>query len=160
MTIEKTATINDLYNKARVAIESGEKTLKGRAREAAEYLAKALELGATQREAAEAIGKSPGWVNALLQWRVRGYITDFPFPRAARSRFGRRRHVQPAEQKKSKRIPKEVRELLVKALGMLGSDHAGERDSAARTVEKQRARLNMGWDELIVEADMEFRHAA
>jgi hypothetical protein len=42
------------------------------------------------------------------------------------------------------------RALLVKALGMLGSDHAGERASAALVAEKQRAKLGMTWDELIV----------
>jgi hypothetical protein len=45
------------------------------------------------------------------------------------------------------------RELLVKALGMLGSDHAGERANAALAVEKQRAKLGMTWDELIIPAD-------
>jgi hypothetical protein len=45
------------------------------------------------------------------------------------------------------------RELLVKALGMLGSDHAGERANAAVVVEKQRAKLGMTWDELIIPAD-------
>jgi hypothetical protein len=45
------------------------------------------------------------------------------------------------------------RELLVKALGMLGSDHHGERANAAIVVEKQRAMLGMTWDELIISAD-------
>ena len=45
------------------------------------------------------------------------------------------------------------RELLVKALGMLGSDQAGERASAALVVEKQRGKLGMTWDELIIPAD-------
>jgi hypothetical protein len=45
------------------------------------------------------------------------------------------------------------RELLVKALGMLGSNHAGERENAARVVEKQRVKLGMSWDELIISAD-------
>jgi hypothetical protein len=41
----------------------------------------------------------------------------------------------------------------VKALGMLGSDQAGERASAALVVEKQRVKLGLTWDELIVPAD-------
>ena len=52
-----------------------------------------------------------------------------------------------------KRIYGGSRELLVKALGMLGSDHAGERANAAVVVEKQRAKLGMTWDELIIPAD-------
>jgi hypothetical protein len=53
----------------------------------------------------------------------------------------------------NKRIPNGARERLVKALGMLGSDHDGERANAARVVEKQRAQLGMTWDDLIVPAD-------
>jgi hypothetical protein len=52
-----------------------------------------------------------------------------------------------------KEIHSGPRELLVKALGMLGSDHAGERANAALVVEKQRAKLGMTWDELIIPAD-------
>jgi hypothetical protein len=46
-----------------------------------------------------------------------------------------------------------TRNLLVKALGMLGSAHAGERASAAAVAEKQRARIGMTWDELLVPAN-------
>ena len=49
-----------------------------------------------------------------------------------------------------KKIQSGPRELLVKALGMLGSDHDGERANAARFAEKQRTQLGMTWDELIV----------
>jgi hypothetical protein len=46
-----------------------------------------------------------------------------------------------------------ARELLVKTLGMLGSDQAGERDNAALTAEKIRKKTGMTWDELIIPAD-------
>jgi hypothetical protein len=46
-----------------------------------------------------------------------------------------------------------LRDLLVKALGLLGSDQAGERANAAVVAEKQRAKLGMTWDELIVPAN-------
>jgi hypothetical protein len=52
-----------------------------------------------------------------------------------------------------KPVPSGPRRLLVKALGMLGSDQAGERASAALVVEKQRSKLGMTWDELIISAD-------
>jgi hypothetical protein len=214
----KRETIDTLHEKARLAIASGEKALGERAREAAEYLAEARQLGATQRDSAKAIGKSAPWVNALLRWRDGGYLTVFPFPRAARPLFGPRGRVQAAEQRKeqrkqsekrrysialaelqtaklnaarakdeaqkakadaskarakakaekerrsnetalpaflfaSHRIPSEARELLIKALGMLGSDQAGERASAALVVEKQRAKLGMTWEELIIPAE-------
>jgi hypothetical protein len=44
-----------------------------------------------------------------------------------------------------------TRKLLVKALGMLGSERVGERASAALKVEKFRTRLGRTWDQLIVE---------
>ena len=47
-------------------------------------------------------------------------------------------------------IRSRTRDLLVKALGMLGSDHAGERAVAALMAMKQRVKLGMTWDELIV----------
>jgi hypothetical protein len=216
--------IEALHDKARRAIESGEKAFGERAREAAQYLAEARKLGAKQQESASAIGKSVGWVNALLKWHDGGYKTDCPFPRAVR-----RERIQPAERAKrsshgpptsaeearartarataeqakaeaqkakaeaskaraeakkarsenskaqaearaklkeafakmyfswgepeKKKIHSGARELLIKALGMLGSDHAGERANAALIVEKQRARLGMTWEELIVSAD-------
>jgi hypothetical protein len=52
------------------------------------------------------------------------------------------------------------RTLLVKALGMLGSDHDGGILAAARTAEQQRRKLNLTWDELIVEAAAEVKRAA
>jgi hypothetical protein len=82
------SAIDKLHDKARRAVESGESKF----REAAECLAEAQKLGATQRQSAKAIGKSPAWVNALLKWRRGGYGDRCPFPRA-------KRRVQPAEQK-------------------------------------------------------------
>ena len=55
----------------------------------------------------------------------------------------------------SKRIPDAARKELLKALAMLGSEHAAERASAALIVERQRARLNLTWDDLIVPAEVE-----
>jgi hypothetical protein len=51
---------------------------------------------------------------------------------------------------KQEKADQNPRALLVKALGMLGSDQVGERASAALVVEKQRVKLRMTWDELIV----------
>ena len=52
-----------------------------------------------------------------------------------------------------KKIQSGPRDLLIKALGMLGSEHAGERAIAALVVEKQRAKLGMTWEELIIPAE-------
>lgn len=59
-------SIKTLHDQARRAVAAGEAKL----REAAELLAKAAELGATQRQSAQAIGKSPAWVNMLLNGEV------------------------------------------------------------------------------------------
>ena len=59
-----------------------------------------------------------------------------------------------------KKIHSGPRELLIKALGMLGSEHAGERANAALVVERKRKQLGMMWDELIVPADLEDNVAA
>ena len=175
----------------RTTQQSGENNF----RDAAECLANAQELGASQRQSAKAVGKSPAWVNALLKWRRSGYKDHCPFPRLGR-------HVQPAEQSaeqaqaqvararaerakaeavkaqaefqraraeaasrmfgaETKRIPHSgVREQLINALQMLASERAPERASAALIVEKQRALLDMAWDELIVPAELQRSKAA
>lgn len=57
--------------------------------------------------------------------------------------FGRR---------ESKVMNARARDVLVKALGMLGSDSDGEVLNAARVAEKQRRKLNMTWDDIIIAA--------
>jgi len=73
-------SVDKLHDQARRAIESGEEKF----RDAAEYLAEAQKLGASQRQSAKAIGMSPAWVNALLKWRRSGYRDRCPFPRSNR----------------------------------------------------------------------------
>lgn len=67
----------------------------------------------------------------------------------ADARAARARANNPDKQK----IHSRPRDLLVKALGMLGSDQAGERANAALIVEKQRTKLGLTWDELIIRTD-------
>jgi hypothetical protein len=212
-------TITELLGRAKRAIEAGENSLH----DAAEDIAAAREQGATQRQIAEAVGKSAAWVNRLLKWRQSGYQDDTAFGPQARASRQRAKRVQATEQTKKrpattseqaqaaaararaetakaeaararadaqkakaeankakadartaranakaraygsfrgafddgteeKKIHSGRRERLVKALGMLGSDHAGERANAAQVVEKQRAELGMTWDELIIPA--------
>src|SRR4051794_376794 len=66
-----TTTKADLFNRAKSSIEGGDKSLH----EAAEALALARDdFKASQREIADAVGKSVGWVNRLLQWRREGFV--------------------------------------------------------------------------------------
>jgi hypothetical protein len=174
-----TASIGKLHDKARRAVAAGEHKF----REAAECLAAARKLGATQRQSAKAIGKSPAWVNRLLKWRSGGY-RETPFgpqskakrtvvqatkqarrpmtaeealAQKAQAEFQTARAVAVATMfgADTKRIPAAARKELLKALAMLGSEHAAERASAALIVERQRARLNLTWDDLIVPAEVE-----
>jgi hypothetical protein len=59
----------ELLSRAKTQIESCETSLRA----AAEDIARAYEQGATQREVAQGVGKSPAWVNRLLRWRSSGY---------------------------------------------------------------------------------------
>jgi hypothetical protein len=210
--------IKELLQEAKSDIAAGETRLRA----AAEKIAAAEKKGATQRKISGDIGKSLGWINALLKWRERGYKDDTPFGSSSRAARQRRKHVQATEQKNQKpattseqaraaaaraqaeqakaearkakadaakakadaakakaearkaeaeentrmheafyaafggaekrELHSGARQILVKALGMLGSDQFGERAAAAVVVEKQRAKLGMTWDELIVSA--------
>jgi len=168
-------TIAKLHAKARRAVEAGEHKF----REVAECLAAAKKLGATQRQSAKAIGKSAAWVNTLLKWRSGGY-RETPFgpqskaKRAAVQSPKQSRRPMTAEEAlaqraqaefqtaravavaamfgaDSKRIPAPARAELLKALHMLSSS----RDTAAVLIERQRARLNLTWDDLLVAAEYE-----
>jgi hypothetical protein len=70
---------------ARVAIASADRNRKS----AAQFLAVAEEQGKTQRQMAEGVGKSPAWVNRLLQWRRDGYPDDTPFAAQSQERDAR-----------------------------------------------------------------------
>jgi hypothetical protein len=213
-------TITELLSRAKQAIEAGETSLHA----AAEDVATAQELGATQRQIAESVGKSAAWVNQLIKWRQSGFRDGTAFGPQAKASRQRAQRVQATEQKEqkpatsseqaqataeraraeaakaeagkakadaqrakaeaakakadartaranakakeytffhgrfggsteTKEIHSSTRDLLVKALGMLGSDQAGERDAAACAAEKLRIKLGMTWDELIVPAD-------
>ena len=210
-------SVPDLLSRAKRAIESGETSLRA----AAEDIAAAQEQGATQRQIAEAVGKSAAWVNRLLKWRGSGYQDETAFGPQAKASRQRAQRAQATEQKKQKpastseqaeaveararaeaakaeaarakadaqkakaeaakaeadartarakrkvssydfvrgafggdtaKIHSRPRELLIKYLGMLGSEHAGERAAAALFVEKQRNKLGMTWDEIIIPA--------
>ena len=166
------ATIAKLHDKARRAIAAGE----GSFRQAAEYLAEARKQGATQRQSAKAIGKSPSWVNQLLAWRKSGYkggafersnnsrafsrtkqqrrpmTTEEALAQKAQAEFQTARAVAVAALfGDSQRIPAAARAELLKALHMLSSS----RDTAAVLVERCRVRLNLTWDELLVAAEHE-----
>ena len=70
---------------------------------------------------------------------------------ASRSRSRQRSFRMSASDRKP--LQNSQRERLVKILGMLGSDQAGERDNAACSAERQRKAVGMSWDDLIIAAN-------
>jgi hypothetical protein len=58
-------------------------------RAATEYLLKAVDLGATQRMAADKVGKSESWVNRLLKWGRGGFKDTGPFSTDAKAKRDR-----------------------------------------------------------------------
>jgi hypothetical protein len=75
MTMTDTLTIPELLAAAKDEIEAGESSLH----DAAEHVAAAMALGATQTEVAAAVGRSQGWVNRLLKWQRSGFHKGGPF---------------------------------------------------------------------------------
>jgi transposase len=91
-------SVTELLSRAKQAIESGETSLRA----AADDIAAAEEQGATQRQIAEAVGKSAAWVNRLLKWRESGYQDDTAFGPQAKASRQRARRVQSPERKNQK----------------------------------------------------------
>jgi hypothetical protein len=91
-------TVPELLIRAKRAIESGDTSMRA----AAEDIAGAQEQGATQRQIAEAVGKSAAWVNRLLRWRRSGYQDGTAFGAQARASRQRARGVQSPKQQTRK----------------------------------------------------------
>jgi hypothetical protein len=83
-------SIEQLHARAKRAISAGEAYF----RKAAGYLADAQKLGASQRQSAKAIGRSPAWVNQLLKWQ-QGGCKGTPFGPQSKAKRAR---VQAPEQ--------------------------------------------------------------
>jgi hypothetical protein len=94
-----TMAVPELLKRAHQAIKNGESSL----RRAAEDIAAAHQLGATQRQIADAVGKSSAWVNRLLKWRRNGYADETPFGPEAKAKRARA-CVQATEQNTGKTI--------------------------------------------------------
>gem|GEM_PF-3733958 len=149
-------TTIELLKRAKDAIHAGETSLRA----AAEDLASAQARGMSQRLIGDAVGKSAAWVNQLLKWRAAGYRDITPFGPQSKASRKRACYVQAAEQRTGTSAlgtagtvalsPPHIRSKLVRALGMLGSEHAGERAAAAAAVERLRAMLGRQWEALII----------
>ena len=95
-----TTTKAELFSRAKDAIAAGDQSLH----DAAEALALAREdFKASQREIADAVGKSVAWVNRLLQWRRQGFVGT-PFGPGSKARRERQKSVQAPEQRGPSKI--------------------------------------------------------
>jgi hypothetical protein len=132
------------------ATERTQKTKKSDARsDQAEAAAAHARAETAKAEAAKARADAEKATAEALRAKVEALRARAEAARAeADARAARARSNNPNKQK----VHSGPRDLLVKTLGMLGSIHAGERDNAARGAERQRAKLGMTWDELIVRA--------
>lgn len=86
------ASVGEMIDEAKRSISAGQHHWK----RAAELLARAVELGAAQRQIADAIGKSPAWVNSLLKWQ-KGGCQLTPFGPSSRASRVRRSNLQATE---------------------------------------------------------------
>ncbi len=121
----------ELLERAKAAVERGEQSLH----DAAEALGLAEEdHSATQREMAEAVGKSASWVNKLLKWRRSGYKDHSPFgPTTKRGR------VEHAQQGAMASEPGKMREPKITA--------SADDDDAAASGERRKAKYANEEDE-------------
>jgi hypothetical protein len=95
-----TTTKAELFSRAKDAIAAGDQSLH----DAAEALDLAREdFKASQREIADAVGKSVAWVNRLLQWRRQGFVGT-PFGPGSKARRERQKRVQAPEQRAPSKI--------------------------------------------------------
>jgi hypothetical protein len=100
LTKGNATTKADLLRRAKDAIEAGDQSL----REAADALALAQDdFKASQREIAEAVGKSAAWVNRLLRWRREGCVGS-PFGPGSKAGRERRKRVQSTEQRTPRKV--------------------------------------------------------
>ncbi len=93
--MQRETTTTKLLAEAKQLIQSGEKSLRA----AVENMAAAHSRGASQRQIADAVGRSPGWVNQLLQWRQGGYVGGTAFGMKSKASRQRAKAVQSTEQK-------------------------------------------------------------
>ncbi len=89
-----------LLRRAKDAIEAGDQSLH----DAAAALALAQQdFKASQREIADAVGKSVAWVNRLLQWQRQGF-GGTPFGPGSKARRERQKSVQAPEQPAPRKV--------------------------------------------------------
>jgi hypothetical protein len=136
-TVANTTTKAELLTRAKGLIERGDQSFQ----EAAEALAIAREVHkATQREMAEGIGRSVGWVNALLQWHSFGDKDASPFgptTKADRVQHAEQRAASKIHEPRNANSPKAVNAELPNAKGSAAD--AGAANTKMAVIENANA---------------------
>jgi hypothetical protein len=125
-------SIRDLMDRAKGHIEAGESHMH----QAADDVAAAHKLGATQREIAKAVNKSVGWVNGLLQWRQGGY-QETAFGPAVKASRERAAMFSQTEQATPEQAEFEQVDVLKLALGDAVNAFLPKKNPKAAAVEKR-----------------------
>jgi predicted transcriptional regulator len=148
-----TTTKAELLSRAKNAIESGDQSL----REAADALALAQEdFDTTQREIAEAVGKSAAWVNRLLRWRRESYPGS-PFGPGSKARRERQKSVQAPEQRAPRKIDADNAEASTEKCKTECAKREAEPKSRAR---RELAEIKYAIDFRFPHMDEDARHEA
>jgi hypothetical protein len=122
-----TTTKAELFCRAKDAIAAGDQSLH----DAAEALAVAREdFKSSQREIADAVGKSVAWVNRLLQWRKQGFAGT-PFGPSSKARRERQKRVQAPEQRASSQFDADNPEVSTGECKVQHVERGAERKSRA-----------------------------
>jgi hypothetical protein len=123
-------TIVELLETAKVKTDAGENSLRA----AAEDLAAAELLGATQRQMASALGKSPAWISRILAWRRGGYATETPFGPQSKASRQRAISVQSTDRGTHEKRSRPERDADHKSATTNHTADQGEADAQARNV--------------------------
>jgi hypothetical protein len=143
----------DLFSRAKDAIEAGDQSLH----DAAEALALAQEdFNASQREIADAVGKSVAWVNRLLQWRRQGFVGT-PFGPGSKARRERQKSVQAPEQRAPRKIDADNAEASTEKRKTECAKREAEPKSRAR---RELAEIKYAIDFRFPHMDKDARHEA
>jgi hypothetical protein len=160
-TSHQDTSITELLSRARLAIKSGENSLRA----AAEDIAVAQDRGASQRRIAKEVGRSAAWVNRLLRWRKRGYQDDTPFGPQSKASRQRAQGVDAAEQnkqnaKESATTSERARAAAARARAEAAKAEAARAEAEARKAKAEAAKAEADARTAKAKADARRSHRA
>jgi hypothetical protein len=155
--MEASTSVTEHLAAAKLDIAAGDESL----RSAAEHVAAAIELGASQRDVAATVGRSAAWVNRLLLWRTSGFTASGPFAadhkaKKQRDAFSQAKRSDPklksearakADQAKAEAAQAKAEAAKAKAEAAKAKHEAAEAKAKA-DAEHERRRSEEFWDKV------------